>query len=267
MSWPAILAAYGSYLVGAALVRRVPKHAVRSSAAFAAAAWALLLLSRTTTWLEAPMVSIWLPAAAVLAAYRATGPLFDRPQTSLERRLLAVDSRVLGGPSGVRALAGLPRVVIEALEASYLLTYAALPAGAVTLHVFGPADALAEYWAIVMASSLTCYGALPWIRTRPPRALEDRDPYAGRPSWFRRINLEVLARGSIHVNTLPSGHAASVTAAAVAVAHHLPAAGAAFGILALMIATAAVTGRYHYVVDSVLGVAIAVGYWLWVGPG
>ncbi len=41
----------------------------------------------------------------------------------------------------------------------------------------------------------------------------------------------------------------------------MPAAGAVFLILAVSIALATVLGRYHYVIDTVLGVMVAVIAW------
>ena len=68
----------------------------------------------------------------------------------------------------------------------------------------------------------------------------------------------MLGRASIQVNTLPSGHAAGAVATALAVATVMPDAGAVFLVLALSIAMATVIGRYHYIVDSVLGIVVAM---------
>jgi membrane-associated phospholipid phosphatase len=78
---------------------------------------------------------------------------------------------------------------------------------------------------------------------------------------LRRFNEAVLKRGSIQVNTVPSGHAAGAVATALAVASAMPIAGVVFLVLAASIAIATVVGRYHYVVDSVLGVIVALGAW------
>ncbi len=75
----------------------------------------------------------------------------------------------------------------------------------------------------------------------------------------------VLAQGSIQANTIPSGHAAGAIAIALAVSSVLPAAGTAFLILGIGITAATVLGRYHYLVDSVLGVAVAMAVWGLVG--
>jgi membrane-associated phospholipid phosphatase len=103
---------------------------------------------------------------------------------------------------------------------------------------------------------------LPWIQTRPPRLVETTVPTATTMT-IRRINLGVLGCASIGANTVPSGHAAGSMATALAVATTMPAAGAIFLVLACSITVATVIGRYHYVVDSVLGVLVAlIAWWL-----
>ena len=75
------------------------------------------------------------------------------------------------------------------------------------------------------------------------------------------LNLSVLDRASVQVTTLPSGHAAGAMATALAVSTSLPVAGIAFLFMALSISIATVLGRYHYVVDTVLGVLVAIIVW------
>ena len=106
---------------------------------------------------------------------------------------------------------------------------------------------------------------MPWIQTRPPRAVERHDPFEGRRIWFRTVNLMVLSRGSHHANTVPSGHAAGAVATALALGSVLPGAGAGFLLLAAAIAVATVVGRYHYAIDTILGIAVAFACWVVLG--
>lgn len=75
------------------------------------------------------------------------------------------------------------------------------------------------------------------------------------------MNLWVLSRASIQVNTLPSGHAAAATAVALSVGAVVPEAQALLLIIATSIVVATVAGRYHYLVDSVAGVLVGTGAW------
>lgn len=257
MRWETIVLGYVTYLaVIAASVRRF--HRARGPTLTAAfAAWTLWAMAR-----DAPRslaFDIMAPAACLLAGYWLSGLFFIAPMRRLERWLLRIDQR-----SGVTRMR--PALVRDYFELAYVLVYAVVPVGAVTLALGGHADAVPRYWSIVLLAEYVSYGMLPWLQTRPPRACEmpraDASPSA---SILRRVNLAVLARASIQANTLPSGHTAGAVATALAVTSVMPAAGLAFLVLAVSIAAATVIGRYHYIVDSVLGVLVAVVAWYLLG--
>jgi membrane-associated phospholipid phosphatase len=127
----------------------------------------------------------------------------------------------------------------------------------------GSDAAVERFWSVVLLAGFACYGALPWIQTRPPRCLETA---TGVPtSSVRRLNLAILERSSVGVNTLPSGHAATAMAAALVVLQVAPLAGAVFLLAAVAIAVATVVGRYHYTVDTVAGVAVGILAWALAG--
>jgi membrane-associated phospholipid phosphatase len=114
------------------------------------------------------------------------------------------------------------------------------------------------YWSLVLSAELACYAALPWLRSRPPRALETTSVFDARAVTMRRLNVAILDRASVQANTIPSGHVAGALAAALAV---LPLNAAIGGVLlaaSVAIGVAAVAGRYHYVVDCVAGASVAL---------
>ena len=75
--------------------------------------------------------------------------------------------------------------------------------------------------------------------------------------------MAVLDRVSVRVNTLPSGHAATAVAASLVVGELRPDLLPVLVAVALAIALATVVGRYHFTVDTVLGLAVGVaGWWL-----
>ena len=150
----------------------------------------------------------------------------------------------------------------ETVELAYLLVYLVIPAGVVTLSVSGHPDEVPRFWAIVLLAEFVSYGMLPWLQTRPPRALEGAQARTHPDSAIRRFNAAILERGSIQVNTIPSGHAAGAVATGLAVAGVEPLAGLVFSALAACIVVATVLGRYHYLVDSLLGLVVAVLAWL-----
>jgi membrane-associated phospholipid phosphatase len=72
------------------------------------------------------------------------------------------------------------------------------------------------------------------------------------------VNLWLLRRASVGANTFPSGHAAMAFAVACAVAVRMPIAGALFACVAVAVVAGSVLGRYHYIVDALAGIAVAL---------
>lgn len=209
------------------------------------------------------MAREWLPGIYLLQGYWLAGIFFQRPMAALEARLLDADRALFRFTKAETFLTRGPRLALEYFELAYLLVYPLIPLSVgVFLFVGGRAE-IDRFWIAILLSGFGCYGLLPWIQTRPPRSIE-RTP---RPRYeqllLRRINLVVLRQGSVQVNTFPSGHASVACAAALAVATLHPGAGAVLGVLAVSITLATVIGRYHYAVDSALGMAVGVTSW-WI---
>lgn len=257
-SWPAIAIGYFGYLsvvaIGLARFSRARPWAI------AAVAASLALPSIAAATRDLPVVEALFPALVLLAGYWLSGRFFVEPMLGLERGLIGVDRVVLERTGILRGYKNAPRIVHHYFEFAYLCVYLVVPAGAITLLAGGRGDAIETYWEVVLLAEFACYGMLPWLQTRPPRSLESAE--AGPPAGVvRRLSLHVLGAGSIGVNTIPSGHAAGSVAVALAVGSVMPGAGAVYMLLAASITAATVLGRYHYVVDSVLGVLVAVGAW------
>ena len=131
-----------------------------------------------------------------------------------------------------------------------------VPIGLACLYVAGVREESDRFWTAVFLAAFGCYGVLPWLPTRPPRAIEGAPlRSSGR---IRRVNLRVLGLASTQLNTFPSGHVAASLATALAVWAPLPLAGLALGLLALAIAIGSVVGRYHYAADALAGAALAL---------
>jgi hypothetical protein len=203
----------------------------------------------------------WMPAVQILIAYWISGAFVGPPMAGAEAWLTEWDRRLFDRAGVSRAIARAPRVVLEGLEAAYLSVYVVVPMGFAIVW-FGAIDLdVRRYWNVVVASELICYAMLPWIRTRPPRTVGDHPVIDSRRVMLRRLNLLVLHRGSIQANTVPSGHAAGAVATALMVMAYLPGPGLALMVLAFAIMAGSIVGRYHYLMDSVLGAAVAVVVW------
>ena len=206
------------------------------------------------------VVHDWHPALQILIGYWLSGLFYVRPMPAVERWLMAGD-RWLFFRGGLKtAVDRSPRIVLELLELAYLSVYVVVPAGFAVAWRLG-VD-VERYWTFVLLAELACYGALPWIQARPPRAVPDYELVARRPVAVRRLNNLILRHGSIQASTVPSGHAAGAVAVALGVSVvSLPAA-IAFGVIALGIVIGSVVGRYHYAADSVAGVLVALVAWM-----
>jgi hypothetical protein len=249
---------YFFYLAIVGVARGPGRAALASACALigagiVAAAWRDL---STPLWLR--LVRDTWPLLLLFIGYRVAGLFYVQPDTALEARLLRIDWRAA---DRLQRLVG-PRVVDRTrpwLEAAYVGVYLLIPLGAVTIAVARPDVSIDRFWTSVLIAGFACYGVLPWIQTRPPRDLERSETDAGT---VRRLNLAILARGSVGANTLPSGHAATAVTTALWVASATPLAGAAFILAAVAIAIATIVGRYHFLVDTALGVVVGALSWL-----
>jgi hypothetical protein len=193
------------------------------------------------------------PLVYLLAAYWTPALLVSAPSPIFEHWLTAFDSRWLRGRQFAFA-ARAPRWLIESLELAYLCCYPLIPAGWIGLHFLGDVRDEERYWAAVMLAAALCYGALPWLPTRPPRSTEP-DPVCR--SAIRRLNLYALNKMSIQLNTFPSGHVATALAAALVVLSAVPLLGGLLMLVALAITMGSVVGRYHYAADALAATVVA----------
>ena len=249
-----ITVAYFAYLAGAAAVVPIGRpqrlRAIRTAMAVVIAVLTIAAFGTGAIWLRdwAPLLYIpigyWLPALLVTG----TDPVF-------ERRLLAFDHRWLG--ENVTSISErAPRLVVHLLELAYLCVYPMVPVGFAILYFSGLGEESDRFSTAVLLAVFGCYGVLPWLPTRPPRAIEGASVQSS--GLVRQANLRVLGAVSIQLNTFPSGHAAASLATALAVGARLPLAGLALGLLALAIAIGSVVGRYHYAADALTGAALAL---------
>jgi hypothetical protein len=268
--WEWVVVAYAGYFAVVAWTRGYSAALKTGTvAALISASGFALLPPPAGTWQIA--LHTWLPLVLLLAGYRLSGLFFVAPMRSVEERLLAFDRRVFQAVGWKAHRETRAPAVRGALELAYLLVYAMVPLGVAALYLAGASDQLARYWTVVLTACFASYAMLPWLQTRPPRVVEGLLPESA--AWdtppegapLRRLNLAILRRSSNQVNTLPSGHVAAALAVTLMVVASAPAAGLAFLALTVAIALSTVIGRYHYTVDTVAGVAVALASWWWLG--
>ena len=252
--WPAATSIFFLYAALASWVRPGVRGATRLRVTLLAAAGASGSFAAAS--LPSGILRTWLlPPVVLLIAYWTSGLLFVEPMPRVEALLLRVD-RTLRVPQIVRRT---PPWLAIALELAYVGVYPLIPiALAVHLAVAVAPDA-ERFWTVVLVTDFICFGMLPWIQTRPPRALEPRPPWC---SSLRRFNVRMLGETSIGVNTVPSGHAAEAFAAALLVSNASAPVEGAMWLAAVAVSAGAVLGRYHFAVDAIAGWGVALLVWI-----
>jgi hypothetical protein len=256
-AWAISGALYGVVLLVAALTMPIGRRAL---VAALCAGYAMTALGAGALP-QVPLVAVFAPAVLLLSGYWLSGFFYRDPQAWLERVLLRTDRWVFAALDLDRRVRSSPRWLLELLEAAYVGDYVIVGAGAMAAAWIS-AEAVSAYWTLVLTSELACYAALPWLRSRPPRVLEGPGMLAERAPTLRRLNEAILDRASVQANTIPSGHVAGAAAAGLALLTVSVWMGTLVLAGAVVIAIAAVVGRYHYIVDCVAAAAVAAVVWL-----
>jgi hypothetical protein len=200
---------------------------------------------------------IW-PPVVLLIAYWTSGLLFVAPVPRQERALIWLDDRLAVRDAARRT----PRFMAEVLEAAYIAIYPLIPFALLLRFAYSAHPDPPGFWSVILVTDFICFGVLPWVQTRPPRALELGEPWR---SSIRRFNLRLLGAASIQVNTFPSGHAAEALAAALLILESPTPIVAMMFVAALSVAAGAILGRYHYALDALAGWAVAITVYALVG--
>lgn len=224
-------------------------------------AGAALGLILTVFAIGAPHVPIahdwFLPPVLLLLGYWTSGLLFVAPIDWQECALLRPDQWLRIPEIAHR----LPGIVATALELAYVGVYP-LVGIAFIIHVLhSPAPNPVRFWTVILTVDYLCFGLLPWVQTRPPRSLDETEPWS---SPIRRFNLQLLGTASIQVNTFPSGHAAEALAAALLTLDATLPAFILVAVGAIGVSAGAVLGRYHYAADAIAGWLVTLVVWAFV---
>jgi membrane-associated phospholipid phosphatase len=253
-SWIAASVGFFVYVIASVpLVRGLPARSKALATAGSLAALVMCLVA----YVQPPtqVLHTWvLPPLLLLLGYWCSGLLFVAPMPAAERVLERFDRMLRIDALSSKA----PRWVAELLEAAYVCVYPLIPL-ALAIYLFRtPAPDPDRFWTVILLTDFLCFGFLPWVQTRPPRAVRSTDPWVSR---VRRLNLQLLGRTSIQVNTFPSGHAAEGLVAALLMLGAPWPWTASVGVSALLISLGAVLGRYHYALDAIAGWVVAIAVW------
>jgi hypothetical protein len=253
-SWFTVLACFRRTLDRG---RRAKIIALGSSAA-AIILFVSVVLPRLVTPTTASMIRDWIPYLFLFMFYSQGGQFVTGADMELEARLERLDRRIVFPALEWCARRTVGNWILTYLEMAYLSYYPALPLALVALYLTGKQAEVARFWTVVLLAAYGSCGTLPFLQMRPPRMLGEKWGVPLPYGRVRALNLWILRRGSIEANTLPSAHVAITAACALSLLWLGTLwAGAVLLVIATSIALGAVSGRYHYAADAILGALVA----------
>ena len=204
----------------------------------------------------------WLPVGLIILAYKEMGwfaPAFHTNE--LEAGWILWD-RLLLDDWGLRAaVESVGSLGPSVLEIAYALVYAIGPVSVAVFYAYGKRSRLDAFLLPFVLGTLLAYAFYPFVPSEPPRTVFPGQDLPAVETVFRRFNLWLLSGGGIHTSVFPSGHVAHAFAAAWGMLRALPEhkwVGRTLMTLAVLILVATIYGRYHYAVDSLAGLAVAM---------
>jgi membrane-associated phospholipid phosphatase len=204
----------------------------------------------------------WFPTPLLLLGYREMG-WFAPSQHSfdLERTWVAWDKFFLN-TLGVKGLIeSLGPLLPSVLEISYPLVYTIPYFSLGILYAYGHSDRADRFMFPFACAVLAAYALFPYFPSEPPRTVFPGQDFPAWTSVFRRFNWGMLGAYGIHTSVFPSAHVSGAFSAAFAMRLVLPEQrwiGRFLLVLATLIATATVYGRYHYLADVAAGLALSL---------
>lgn len=209
------------------------------------------------------IVRDWYPLPLIIMAYREMGWFAPAHHTyELEHAWIVWDKFFLNSLGARAVIEGLGPLLPSVLEISYSLVYLIPHFCLGMIYAYQHRERAERFLFPFVLAVLFCYSLFPYFPSEPPRAVFPGQDF---PSWntvFRQFNWWLLGGYGIHTSVFPSAHVTAGFAGAFTVGRVLPekkwVAGFVF-VMAVLIATATVYGRYHYLVDALAGFGIAVG--------
>jgi membrane-associated phospholipid phosphatase len=228
----------------------------------------LLLLAWAARLRHRPLLEMlrdWYALPLMLLAYREMGWLGPESHTpSLEYAWIVWDRRLLDD-WGLRALIEATGPVLPSLlEISYTLVYTIAPFSMAWIYLQRRRELMDPFLVIFLSGIYSAYVLFPFFPSEPPRAVFPDADLPGVLTPFRRFNLGMLGSYGIHMSVFPSAHVSGAFSAAFGMREVIPKQvwlWRSLFVLATLIATATVYGRYHYAVDAVAGFALALAAW------
>lgn len=220
------------------------------------------------SWAESLRGSRWLgllrdfyPAPLMLLTYREMGWFApQRHPYRFEQAWVVWDKKLLNDWGVRNAIEAFGPLLPALLELAYLLVYTTPLFALAMLYLYGKRERVDSFLTLFLLAILSCYALFPYFPSEPPRRVFPGQDFPHVETLFRRLNWELLEGQGIRTSVFPSAHVAGGFAAAFGMMRLLERrwVGRFLLVLAILIATAVVYGRYHYAVDAAAGFLAAV---------
>ncbi|MBS1834066.1 MAG: phosphatase PAP2 family protein [Acidobacteria bacterium] len=207
----------------------------------------------------------WISLAAIPLAYWSL-ELFAKPSVavSVQDSWVLWDRQILNAAGMRRIFEALGPVIPVLLETAYLLLYAIPPISLGLLYAAGERRQAPRFLEVLFLGTLTAYILILVVPTQSPRvafAGQDLPAYNGFP---RSLNVWLLDHLDISTSVFPSGHVAVAFSCAFGLFRAVPRRPRVWMpvlITACLVFLATIYGRYHYAVDGLASIAIALVAW------
>lgn len=264
-----LLIAYFSYCALCGLVLDVRPGVTRVLIALNAVVIAGLLLAAYAENLRhrevLRIMRDWYPLPLMLLAYREMGWLAPPYHTyELEQGWIVWDRLLLNEWGLRRAIEFTGAALPALLELSYALVYTIAPFCMGWIYYRGRRARMNTFVTCFLSGIFLSYALFPFFPSEPPRTVFPGSDMPEISTVFRRFNLGLVGTYGIHTSVFPSAHVSGAFSAAFGMRQVFPeepCVWRALLILATLIATATVYGRYHYAVDAVAGFFVALAAW------
>jgi membrane-associated phospholipid phosphatase len=208
------------------------------------------------------IVRDWLPLAVLVMAYREMGWFAPARHTfELENGWILWDRLLLTDWRLQTIIEVLGPIVPSLLEICYSLVYPIGPLCLAALYLWGYHERADAFLFRYLLGTVLSYVLFPYFPSEPPRAVFPTENLPAFDTLFRQFNWWLLGNHGIHTSVFPSAHVSSAYAGAFAMLRLVPEhkwAGRLLVILATGIFWATIYGRYHYAVDAVAGLLVAI---------
>ncbi len=256
-----VLLGYFAYITCLAAVWRLPSSIQALALLLPLVVIALAYLESTYGSNATSVARECLVPCFVLVAYQEVR-WFQRPfDFTLERRWVAWDRLFLDDFHVRSAVESLGAAIPLTLDLSYLLVYAIPPVALAILYRCRQRSGVDQFLFTLLLGTLITYALLPFFPSAPPRTVFPGQDLPNVHTVLRRFNVWILDRYDIQTSVFPSGHVTAAFSAALGMLLAFPQRkrfGAGLLVLAIAIALTTVYGRYHYLVDGVAGLLIAI---------